>query len=247
LRSLEFSKASTEGIDRLRESLFLNFLLYPNYLRLTSTKYILLEKVPEEEDGAEYYRSLQEAKGYFARNHLFEKIYEDDFLEGYEFKDPLPRAIFVTNSLYLKDRQEILGLLKQSSFDPKTSLILEEQLVKSIPAVKGHLEASAKITDYLPTRVEISLKTNSPGFLVLFDTYYPGWKAYIDNNLTKIYRADYLFRAIYIDKPGVHTVSFIYSPFSFRLGAAITLITLICSIGGIFWINAIKNNKIVKN
>lgn len=100
-------------------------------------------------------------------------------------------------------------------------------LIKKLDLLKLSLDGPEKVHDLI---------RDKRGFLVLFDTFYPGWKAYIDNNLTKIYRTDYLFRALYIDKPGVHAISFIYSPFSFRLGAAITLTTLICSIGGILWI-----------
>lgn len=128
-----------------------------------------------------------------------------------------------------------MDFIKQPAFNPETTVILEESLTKRNLLAKDPLEADARITDYLPARVDISLNTNLPGFLVLFDTYYPGWKAYIDNNPAKIYRADYLFRAVYIDTPGVHTISFIYSPFSFKSGAAITLITLIGCIGGILW------------
>lgn len=41
---------------------------------------------------------------------------------------------------------------------------------------------------------------------------------------------------ININTPGSHTIKFIYSPFSFKLGALITIITLIGCIEGIIYL-----------
>jgi uncharacterized membrane protein YfhO len=60
------------------------------------------------------------------------------------------------------------------------------------------------------------------GFLVLSDTYYPGWQVFVDGEEAKIYQADYLFRAVPL-KQGEHVVEFRYSPSSFRTGLAISL------------------------
>ena len=53
------------------------------------------------------------------------------------------------------------------------------------------------------------------------DTFYPGWKAYVDERETKIYRADYAFRAIFVPS-GKHTVIFSFNPKSFKIGAIIS-------------------------
>jgi uncharacterized membrane protein YfhO len=60
----------------------------------------------------------------------------------------------------------------------------------------------------------------------LNDTYFPGWKAFVDGQETKIYRADYTFRAIPLNA-GTHQVEFIYDPLSFKLGAAISILGVI--------------------
>jgi uncharacterized membrane protein YfhO len=61
--------------------------------------------------------------------------------------------------------------------------------------------------------------------LILSDTFYPGWHAYIDEKEVKIYQADYIFRAVEIP-PGEHKVEFIYAPASFKIGATMSLIAL---------------------
>ncbi len=70
------------------------------------------------------------------------------------------------------------------------------------------------------------------GFLVLSDTYYPGWKAYVDGREERIYQADYFLRAVFLSS-GLHKVKFIFDPLSFKLGLWMTLTTFF-SLGGYF-------------
>jgi len=244
-RYLEFTHTSIHDIDTITEEMiYPDFFFYPNYLKLANVKYIILGK---KEENFFYGMDKESIEiSHFQGNPLFEMVYDDNVIKSYQFKDPLPRAMFITNALYLQDRQKILDLLKQPSFDPKTTLILEEPTDTFSLSEKKNLETNVQITKYLPARIEISLTTNVCGFLLLLDTYYPGWKAYVNNNLVQIHRADYLFRAIYIDKPGTYTIRFIYSPFSFKLGAAITLITLFGCIVGMIWIGK-RNNRVKRN
>src|SRR5205814_7944695 len=65
-----------------------------------------------------------------------------------------------------------------------------------------------------------------PGYLVLADTYYPGWVARVDGVEQPILRADYLFRAVAV-RPGQQVVEFRYEPTSFRIGAATSGLTLL--------------------
>ena len=82
------------------------------------------------------------------------------------------------------------------------------------------------IEDAGPNTVFIEAHTPSPGFLVLRDTYYPGWIAFVDGVQTEIQRADYLFRAVYLSE-GSHRVVFPFRPLSVKLGAVISLLSLL--------------------
>lgn len=64
------------------------------------------------------------------------------------------------------------------------------------------------------------------GFLVLSDTYYPGWKAYVDGKRSEIYLTNYLVRSVYLKK-GEHIVKFIYLPFAFILGVIISFAAML--------------------
>jgi uncharacterized membrane protein YfhO len=81
-----------------------------------------------------------------------------------------------------------------------------------------------EITKYTPNEAVIIAVTASPKFLVLSDSYYPGWKVEVDGKADKLYTANYVFRAVYLD-PGEHTVRFVFDPISFRLGMWISIST----------------------
>jgi uncharacterized membrane protein YfhO len=73
-----------------------------------------------------------------------------------------------------------------------------------------------------------------PGWLVLADSYFPGWKAYRgDPNLgsqseaeLEIVRADGNFRAVRLDA-GAHQIRFHYMPLSFKLGLCVSLTSIV--------------------
>jgi uncharacterized membrane protein YfhO len=71
-------------------------------------------------------------------------------------------------------------------------------------------------------RVAIKVNMIQPGYLVLTDTYYPGWQATVDEQPVQILVADHAFRAVTLG-PGEHMVIFEYAPLSFRIGAWISL------------------------
>jgi uncharacterized membrane protein YfhO len=52
----------------------------------------------------------------------------------------------------------------------------------------------------------------------------------VDGKENKIYRANYVLRAVFVPS-GKHTVEFKYDPWSFKIGAIISLLTLIVLVG----------------
>jgi len=74
--------------------------------------------------------------------------------------------------------------------------------------------------------VELDLELSSSGWLVLLDSYYPGWRAFVDDKEARIYRANYLFRAIWVPE-GAHRIKFLYQPLGFGLGVDQSLTMLL--------------------
>ncbi len=72
----------------------------------------------------------------------------------------------------------------------------------------------------------------SPGYLVLADTYDPGWSATVDGQPATIRPAYVAFRAVYL-KEGKHTVIFRYRPAGFQSGLALSAVGLAISLLGV--------------
>lgn len=70
--------------------------------------------------------------------------------------------------------------------------------------------------------------TDGECFVNFSQTYYPGWKAYVDGKETELYEVNGLLQGCFVPE-GEHTVEFRFVPAVFYTGAAITAVTiLIC-------------------
>lgn len=148
----------------------------------------------------------------------------------------LPRAFMVHRAEVIPDEESILKRLKSPDFDFRNAVIVEEE--PESPLIQPSTKDLVKITNYSPHEVIIAAKTDQAGFLVLTDTNYPGWKVYVDGKEDKIFKANYIMRAVYL-KPGQHEIKFIYSPRPFKAGATISVATLlgilVILLGSMYW------------
>jgi hypothetical protein len=177
-----------------------------NLLCMLNTKYLLASKKIK----AEKLRLIFDGKV---------KIYEDLYA--------LPRAWVVSEAIVLKTKEEIFKELINPDFDPRKTVILEEEYKMEIQNSKSEIRnTKVEIIDYQPEKVIVKVKLNKDGFLVLSDTYYPGWYVFVDGRQEKLFCANYILRAVYLS-PGEHIVEFRFLPASFKLGSIISISTLI--------------------
>ena len=88
------------------------------------------------------------------------------------------------------------------------------------------------ILKYSPNYVEIEANANNSSFLVLADNYYPGWKVHINGSERNVLRVNYNLRGVVLPR-GQNKVQFSFDPLSFKIGAAISFLTML-SIGVFF-------------
>jgi len=140
----------------------------------------------------------------------------------------LPRAFVVSRARCLGD-EETLRLIRERTVDFRREVLLAGCATAPL-AGNGSPTASAEIDHYAPDRVVITAASDRPGYLVLTDTWFPGWTAHVDGRESSVERADYAFRAVRIE-PGRHQVEFLYAPGSVRLGLALSVLALLAIIG----------------
>jgi hypothetical protein len=149
--------------------------------------------------------------------------FPDSFSWLYEIEETIPRAYVVSKSVVENDSKEVLRLLASAEFDPTREVVLDSE----VPMSKARrLKATAKILRYENKLVTMATSADNEGILVLADSYYPGWKAFVDGREEVIRRANLFFRAVPLPA-GNHTVEFRYEPRSFTIGLAISAATLV--------------------
>ncbi len=148
---------------------------------------------------------------------------------------PCDRAFILFEYKVFPDREFVLNKVRSRTVDMRKYLLLEQQpqlpswhdIAADVP------EPNVHIVKYETDEVTIEASSPRPAFLLLLDTYFPGWKAFINGRETRIYRADYNFRAVALPA-GRSTVRFVYQPASFRIGCSLSLACVILLVSVFF-------------
>jgi hypothetical protein len=147
----------------------------------------------------------------------------------YENRAALPRAFVVHKARVITDLPSMDRLLHHDRrwFNPALEVLLEEEPYGFPLETPGKgPDFGPAIVEHSPTRVVVEVDLKSPGFLVLADTCYPGWQVTVDGVRTRLLAADLLLRCVPLNE-GRHRVEFSYNPWSFTLGALLSLLTLV--------------------
>lgn len=152
----------------------------------------------------------------------------------YENLRCLPQAYLVNRFRKAADGADAKAQIQSSQFDPRSEVVLEVPENATVNATGLRLAMVPLVVKRQScNEVDIEVNAAVDSILVFTDTFYPGWQATVDGFDKEIMRANYLFRAVALPA-GSHSVSFKYSPKSFRLGvflsafAALSLFLLLC-------------------
>ena len=133
----------------------------------------------------------------------------------------LPRARWVNCALPISDAEEALEAVTSLAWSA-TDLVMVE--LHGAPG--GHIcgSGAAGTVELMASRANsVLLQVAAPGggWLVLADTWYPGWRAYAGGRELPIYPAAGVFRAVHLEA-GDYDVVFRYQPLSFSLGLVLS-------------------------
>jgi hypothetical protein len=163
-----------------------------------------------------------------------ELVYIRGGVRTYRLSDAWPHAWAVHEAVVVAGEEETWAILNAPDFDPARRVVLPLDPGIALPG--GDTTGSrVEVVEYTPTRISLQADMADHGLLVLSDVYYPGWQARVDGQPAPIYRADYLLRAVPVEA-GQHRVEVYYDPPLFKVGLAITILTLLASgalLGGV--------------
>jgi hypothetical protein len=192
----------------------------PKPFQLLNVKYVLIFGSPAPDPG------------------LFELVYSNE-ITIYRYRAFRERAMVVFDYRVDHSPASILDSVRSGTFDPERVLLLEEEPEKgkALPEnqfLAAQTNSSVRIVSDQPDKVSIEAFLPRPGFLLLLDTYFPGWSASVNGQPAGIYRADYNFRAVSLPA-GKSVVRFIYQPNSFRTGVVLSATGLLLLGVAWFW------------
>jgi hypothetical protein len=138
----------------------------------------------------------------------------------------LPRARVVGGVRVAAD-PDAARVLLDPAFDGGREALLPEGAPRAAPAgFKGW----ARITEERSDRLRIEAELNHDGYLLLADSYDPGWRVRVDGRSATLLRADMAFRAVALSA-GRHAVDMAYRPVHALAAGLLTLVSLAVGLG----------------
>jgi hypothetical protein len=133
----------------------------------------------------------------------------------------LPRAFVPKWIRYERNGQPILDAMRDTQDFAHVSWI-EVPYYKPHERTNGPGQVSIRRRNFSEYTIEAAMELDS--WVVVSDSHWPGWRAYIDGRRVEILTANHAFIGIYVPA-GKHTVKLVYLPEAFTRGRSVTLAT----------------------
>lgn len=127
--------------------------------------------------------------------------------------------IYMTNDVVSYDDADYNEWIEDEEVSPY-QIFVEEKATDH--ADDGILEADISTEHFFGGDILLDVSQNMNGYLVIQQSYYPGWNVYIDGKKAGVEKINGAFLGVYLES-GEHRVRFVFKPLDFYVGAAITL------------------------
>lgn len=170
------------------------------------------------------------------------EVYHDDHTYAYESATVLPRAFISPVARVIPVADQPLERL-----EPLDVVYLDSEPPQGLAEDGGR--GTARVAEYGPNSVIIHSTVDAPAWVVLADSFAPGWRATLDREDgsdhldADVVRAYGALRAVHLPSAGKYTVRFWYAPESVRLGGFVSVLSaaLVVAAAGA-WI-LVRNKK----
>ena len=146
--------------------------------------------------------------------------------------DAQPRARLMGRPAYASGESDAARIVADLGASIRSRVVVEDPS-RPLPD-SAEVSGSARIDRDDPERVEVATEAAMPSYLVLADTFDPGWSATLDGRPAPIRPAFIAFRAVYVPE-GRHRIVFRYRPAGFTSGLAVSTIGLAAAACLILW------------
>ncbi|MDP6625845.1 MAG: YfhO family protein, partial [Nitrospinota bacterium] len=155
-------------------------------------------------------------------------------LNLYKNMNSLPRAYIVNNVKTIDGPSENVKKALEK-LDPYITAIIEKPVppqFKELAFTEDTLNGNGKevfikkveIESYGNDEIKLKTSLDQKGFMVFSDLYYPGWELCDNGKRVDIFRTNYSFRGVFLDR-GNHDLLFKFNPKPYTRGAIVSLIS----------------------
>jgi hypothetical protein len=130
----------------------------------------------------------------------------------------------------------IPGALLQTNFDPRQVVYLPLES-KNLVGVTGGVRGTVHLKNISAQQWDFDTEAGASALLVLSQSFYHPWRAYVDGKPTEIFPANFAFQAVQVPA-GRHQVRFIYQDRYFEIGGWISVVALAGCVGGLMVIRS---------
>jgi hypothetical protein len=148
-----------------------------------------------------------------------------------ERKSFLPLATAGQNPVFAGDADTI-EKLQSADFDPSHTVYLPLSARGEV-TVTNASETKVILQQFGAQQAQLTVEASAPALVVIAQAFYHDWHAYVDGKPVPILRANHAFQAVEVSA-GQHEITLRYEDWMFRLGAAISALTLLGCLTGLF-------------
>lgn len=142
----------------------------------------------------------------------------------------MPRAYVVPEAKIAPDDLRTVWLMPW--VPPRKAVLMPEDPLRDIPGPRQPFHQADYQSEH-PDQVEIQIKTEAPGYLVIADTWMPGWLATLDGREVPVLRGNRAQRVVVIPYSGNHHVILRYEPPGLMAGMTISALAWLLWAGAI--------------
>jgi hypothetical protein len=164
------------------------------------------------------------------RSQRLEALPSGSWVKLYRVRDSLPLAYFVARGVSVPSDRAAARWMFSEAFSPRREVLLHDlisPLLPVAPAPGPPTLVAARVERPSGARLIATVDAPTAGWLVLAESWYPGWMVTVDGHEALLVRANINQKAVAIP-PGVHRVAFVLRPRSLVRGALVSALALGC-------------------
>ena len=155
----------------------------------------------------------------------------DVTIYAYRNTSILPRVRMVYDTKKVRTFEEAFRLLNSDTFHPEYTAITETEVPNFLsPPTQPNIDIREGNNGTVTSTIH---DNKTSGLFLISDTYYPGWRAFLDGKEVPILPVNIAQRAIVVPA-GTHTITMTYTPQTVFWRGIISMISILLLSGGGF-------------